>query len=37
MSQKLILSGRLGKWVYALVEYDLKYETPEGQERDGVG
>jgi ribonuclease HI len=24
--QKPILSGRLGKWAYALVEYDLKYE-----------
>jgi ribonuclease HI len=26
MLQKPILSGRLGKWVYALVEYDLRYE-----------
>jgi ribonuclease HI len=26
MLQKPILSGRLGKWVYALVEYDLEYE-----------
>jgi hypothetical protein len=26
MLQKPILSGRLGKWVYALVEYDLTYE-----------
>jgi hypothetical protein len=24
--QRLILSGRLGKWAYALIEYDLKYE-----------
>jgi hypothetical protein len=27
MLQKPILSGRLGKWAYALVEYDLKYES----------
>jgi hypothetical protein len=27
MLQRPILSGRLGKWVYALIEYDLKYET----------
>jgi ribonuclease HI len=26
MLQKPILSGRLGKWMYALVEYDLTYE-----------
>jgi hypothetical protein len=26
MLQKPILSGRLGKWAYALVEYDLKYK-----------
>jgi ribonuclease HI len=26
MLQKQILSGRLGKWAYALMEYDLKYE-----------
>jgi membrane-bound ClpP family serine protease len=26
MLQKPILSGRLGKWAYALVEYDLEYE-----------
>jgi ribonuclease HI len=26
MLQKPILSGRLGKWAYALVEYDLTYE-----------
>jgi hypothetical protein len=25
MLQKQILSGRLGKWAYALIEYDLKY------------
>jgi hypothetical protein len=25
--QKLILSGRIGKWAYALVEYDLAYES----------
>jgi hypothetical protein len=24
--QKPILSGRLGKWAYSLVEYDLEYE-----------
>jgi hypothetical protein len=23
---KPILSGRMGKWAYALVEYDLAYE-----------
>jgi hypothetical protein len=26
MMQKPILSGRLGKWAYSLVEYDVKYE-----------
>jgi hypothetical protein len=26
MLQKSILSGRIGKWAYSLVEYDLKYE-----------
>jgi hypothetical protein len=26
MIQKLVLSGRLGKWAYALVEYELTYE-----------
>ena len=25
--QKPILSGRIGKWAYVLVEYDLAYET----------
>jgi hypothetical protein len=24
--QQPILSGRIGKWVYALIEYDLTYE-----------
>ena len=27
MLQKPILSGRIGKWAYALVEYDLVYES----------
>ena len=27
MLQKPILSGRIGKWAYALVEYDLAYES----------
>jgi hypothetical protein len=27
MLQRLILSGRLGKWAYSLVEYDLEYEA----------
>ena len=27
MLQKPILSGRIGKWAYALVEYDLTYES----------
>jgi hypothetical protein len=27
MLQRPILSGRLGTWAYALVEYDLRYET----------
>ena len=27
MVQKPILSGRIGKWAYALVEYDLAYES----------
>jgi hypothetical protein len=27
MLQRPILSGRLGKWAYALIEYDLKYEA----------
>jgi ribonuclease HI len=26
MLQKPILSGRMGKWAYSLIEYDLKYE-----------
>jgi hypothetical protein len=26
MLQQLILSGRIGKWAYALIEYDLAYE-----------
>jgi hypothetical protein len=26
MLLKLILSGRIGKWAYALVEYDLAYK-----------
>jgi hypothetical protein len=26
MLQNLIISGRIGKWAYALVEYDLAYE-----------
>ena len=26
MLQKPILSGRIGKWAYALTEYDLSYE-----------
>ena len=27
MLQKLILSGRIEKWAYVLVEYDLAYES----------
>ena len=27
MLQKPILNGRIGKWAYALVEYDLAYES----------
>ena len=27
MLQKPILSGRIGKWAYALVEYDLAYDS----------
>ena len=27
MLQKPILSGRIGKWAYAIVEYDLAYES----------
>jgi hypothetical protein len=26
MLQQPILSGRIGKWAYALIEYDLSYE-----------
>ena len=26
MLQRPILSGRIGKWAYALIEYDLSYE-----------
>jgi hypothetical protein len=26
MLHKPILSGRMGKWAYSLIEYDLKYE-----------
>jgi ribonuclease HI len=34
MLQKPILSGRMGKWAYSLIEYDLKYDplqTTKGQ------
>lgn len=27
MVSRPILSGRIGKWAYALVEYDLAYES----------
>jgi hypothetical protein len=27
MLQQPILSGRIGKWAYALIEYDLAYES----------
>ena len=27
MLRRPILSGRIGKWVYALIEYDLAYES----------
>jgi gamma-glutamylcysteine synthetase len=27
MLQQLILSGRIRKWAYALIEYDLAYES----------
>jgi hypothetical protein len=27
MLQQQILSGRIGKWAYALIEYDLSYES----------
>ena len=27
MLQQPILSGRIGKWAYALIEYDLTYES----------
>ena len=27
MLEKPILSGRIGKWAYALIEYDLEYES----------
>jgi hypothetical protein len=27
MLQQLILSGRIGKWTYVLIEYDLAYES----------
>jgi hypothetical protein len=27
MMQRLILSGRMGKWAYSLVEYELAYES----------
>lgn len=27
MLQKRILSGRIGKWAYALIEYDLAYKS----------
>ncbi len=27
MLQQLILSRRIGKWVYALIKYDLAYES----------
>jgi hypothetical protein len=33
MSLKPILSGRIGKWAYALVEYDLAYEPLRSMKR----
>jgi hypothetical protein len=27
MLQNPIMSGRIGKWAYALIEYDLAYES----------
>jgi hypothetical protein len=27
MLQNTIMSGRIGKWDYALIEYDLAYES----------
>ena len=27
MLHRPILSGRIGKWAYALIEYDLAYES----------
>jgi microcystin degradation protein MlrC len=36
MLQKLILRGRVGKWVYALVEYDLHCEPIKSMRRQIV-
>jgi ribonuclease HI len=36
MIQKLILNGRLGKWAYALVEYELTYEPLKAVKRQIV-
>jgi hypothetical protein len=34
---KLVLSGRIGKWAYALVEYDLAYELLRSMKGQVVG
>jgi hypothetical protein len=36
MLLKPILSGRIGKWAYALVEYDLAYEPLRSMKRQVV-
>jgi hypothetical protein len=36
MFQKPILSGRIGKWAYALVEYDLACEPLKSMKRQIV-
>jgi hypothetical protein len=36
MLQQPILSGRIGKWDYALIEYDLSYEPLKSIKGQGV-
>jgi hypothetical protein len=35
MLQNPIMSGRNGKWAYALIEYDMEYESLKYMERPG--
>jgi hypothetical protein len=35
MLQNPIMSGRIGKWAYTLIEYDLAYEPLKSMKRPG--